>query len=361
MKKIVLTLIVMVTLCIHSATLEEARQVIREYLDESAEGKYRDSHHQSSSKQYQQALSAWRAIDRDLKMSVYLGMIKENDDDLVFVCRMLGLCSRDDGRDFTSYGNQEALDWARKVLRSEEAFNKGTAVGYLLRKGDARDVDIIGGDVGYLIDDAEIFDAIGDNAELLDIIRRNPEFLDMVKREKNYDTFYNDCKTLLAMRVAGTNIINYVQYPGGFWERGWYCCIPSVTNTGPQGLYVENILRQYWENMEAETFTFEDGSRPFSFKDRSKIPAEIQTLVVWFDDDGNPVCNVDLAKYGLTMPEIDLPQNVRDEILRRARSNVATASLPSADDTPPNRLWLYTALLAILCATAALWLIRKKR
>jgi len=100
--------------------------------------------------------------------------------------------------------------------------------------------------------------------------------------------------------------------------------------------------------------------------------------VVWFDEDGNPVCNVDLAKYGLTMPEIDLPQNVKDEILRRARPNVeevpltgsespsrdvSTAETPCATEQspPPSRPWLYAVILSALCAGVALWLIRKKR
>ncbi|MCL1921522.1 MAG: hypothetical protein FWG50_10700 [Kiritimatiellaeota bacterium] len=48
-------------------------------------------------------------------------------------------------------------------------------------------------------------------------------------------------------------------------------------------------------------------------------------MVVWFDEDGNPVCNVDLAKYGLAMPEIDLPQKVKDEIRRRSSGS---AGLP---------------------------------
>ena len=28
---------------------------------------------------------------------------------------------------------------------------------------------------------------------------------------------------------------------------------------------------------------------------------------MWFDNDGNPVYNVDLEKYGLTMPKLDVP------------------------------------------------------
>ncbi|MCL1922185.1 MAG: hypothetical protein FWG50_14120 [Kiritimatiellaeota bacterium] len=41
--------------------------------------------------------------------------------------------------------------------------------------------------------------------------------------------------------------------------------------------------------------------------------------------NANPVCNVDLAKYGLAMPEIDLPPNVKDEIRRRSSGS---AGLP---------------------------------
>jgi len=73
------------------------------------------------------------------------------------------------------------------------------------------------------------------------------------------------------------------------------------------------------------------------------------------------------------MPDIDLPQKVKDGILRRARPNVATASLPSAEDeaqrleavatidTPPNRLWLYALILSVLCVGTLLWFIRRKK
>jgi len=113
-------------------------------------------------------------------------------------------------------------------------------------------------------------------------------------------------------------------------------------------------------------------------KDTSQIPDELLTMVVWFDEDGNPVCNVDLTKYGLTMPEIGLPQNVKDEILRRARPNAetvpltdstphshgaSTADTPCAtEQSPPSsRPWLYAAILSVLCAGAVLWCLRKKR
>ena len=37
----------------------------------------------------------------------------------------------------------------------------------------------------------------------------------------------------------------------------------------------------------------------------ANLPPELLTMVVSFDGDGNPVCNVDLAEYGLSMPVIE--------------------------------------------------------
>ena len=223
-------------------------------------------------------------------------MLAERFDDSEIVNTVMWRFRVLDGFNYASYGNQEALDWARKVVRSEDSrFNTYPAREYLMRKGDERDFGTIGYGFG----------------------------------------------TVLAKRVEGTNVVNYHPFLNPI-EPHWFGCIPSVTNTGPQGLYVEKILHQYWDNMETET----EGS--YSFKDESKIPPELITMVVWFDDDGNPVCNVDLAKYGLTMPEIDLPQDVRDEILRRVKGR-AQASSPSRETDPPKkRLWLYLGILAVL-------------
>jgi len=316
MRKIVLAMIGMMTLCVHSAELEEAKRLVREYVEQLAE---LDKQPTVDFFYYVGFLEKLAAFDRDVQMSVYLDMLEENPDDPATINLAMFRFNIADRGNYTPYRNQKALDWVRKVLKSEdERFDKKWAGTYLLGKGDAGDLDIIG-----------------------------DEF-----RER------------LAMRVAGTNLINYSQN-----NFSWYGCFLSVTNTGYQGLYVQEILRQVWENLEEETHSTTAGF-PRHFKDKSKIPDELITMVVWFDDDGNPVCNVDLEKYGLTMPEIDLPQNVRDEILRRARPNVATASLPLTEDevqrleavaTKPNRLWLYTAILAILCATVALWLIRKRK
>ena len=239
-----------------------------------------------------------------------------------------------DGHNIASYGNPEALDWARRVMKekpTDQGFDRRSARNYLVVKGDERDLGLIAS---------------------------------------------REWRERLSMRVAGTNLINFFRPPNTTGGSSWYSCLPSVTNTGPQALYVQEILRQFWETIEIEVNERVDPT--YRFRDISKIPDELLTIVVWFDEDGNPVCNVDLEKYGLTMPEIDLPQNVKDEILRRARQNVETPSLTDnaspPDDTstaetpcatepshPPNRLWLYLGILATLCAGVALWRIRKKK
>jgi len=73
------------------------------------------------------------------------------------------------------------------------------------------------------------------------------------------------------------------------------------------------------------------------------------------------------------MPEIDLPQNVKDEILRRTRLNAAAEPLPLSEDdaqrpeaaavmgNPSDRLWIYAGVISVLCVGAVLWCLRKKR
>ena len=221
MKRILMAVINATTLCIHSTAQEEASPV------ETVEA--------------------------------YCKILAENFDasDLQQVNLAIQRICELDGWNSMLQGNQEALDWARKVLRKEE---QRFASWYLMMKGDARDLDIISSDNNY--------------------------------RDK------------LATRVAGTNLVDYhTQSPHKYMD--WFECFPSVTNTGPQGLYVQAILRQFWETLEIETHIIDGKS--YSFRDRRKIPDELLTMVVWFDDDGNPVCNVDLEKYGLTMPILDVP------------------------------------------------------
>jgi len=348
MKKLVLAMIGVVALCVHSATLEETKRLVREYVDELDDHeKYKDFHQRLSSARYQQVLSDLNAIDRDIRLSAYLDMLAEKPGDPATMNRMMIWLVKIDVLDLASCGTPETLELARKMLQSDDTrLNPYDAGQYLMFKGDARDLGIIRGDEK--------------------ILASFPE------KKKDFDVFAGDFKETLAMRVAGTNVINYTPIPK-LVDAFWINCIPSVTNTGPQGLYVQEILRQYWEKMEVEERVVKWSPHPRPFRDKAKIPPEIMTLVVWFDEDGNPVCNVDLAKHGLTMPEIDLPQNVKDEILRRTRLNAAAEPLPLSEDdaqrpeaavvmgNPSDRLWIYAGVISVLCAGAVLWCLRKKR
>ena len=250
------------------------------------------------------------AAAREPSIEELCKILEEKFDDPGAVDFIMGRFCFLDGRDLTSYGNQEALGWARKVVSSgDKRFNMHPAREYLMRKGGAGDLDIIGSS-GF--------------------------------------------GSVLAKRVAGVNVINYHPFLT-FHEPHWLGCIPSVTNTGPQGGYVADILRQYWENMEAETRVLGDGI-PRPFKDKSKIPHELQTLVVWFDDDGNPVCNVDLAKHGLTMPEIDVPNRPKG----KEKLGIRNEELGMGDEkSATRRLGPYALILP--AALAALLLVRRRR
>ena len=280
MKRMLVILLCAVAQGLHASPPEEVRRIIREAVEVRG-----DPGTLENMERWKRLVPELKAFDRDDKWSVlsaYCEILSERFNDLnprQLEHIMLSFSSLD-GSDLTSYGNQEALDCARRIVR-EQVKGAGSAYGYLSRKGDARDLDILTG------------------------TRRDD----------------------LAARVAGTNLV----FTDPSLDHLWRSCVPSVTNTGPQGAYVSAILKQFWNTLEVEYHSWEDGRR-YPYRDKSKIPDELLTMVVWFDEDGNPVCNVDLSKYGLTMPEIDLPQNVRDEILRRARPEMATASLPSEDE-----------------------------
>jgi len=293
-----------------------------------------------------------------------------------------------DCRNLASEGEKESLEWVRKYLERypPEAVEAATrddrtglgsiesgrasALEYLAVKGDGRYIGI----VSQYASDA--------------------------------------LASLLKMRVAGINVFDYDAVPG----LGKPKFFPSVMNTGPQAVYVREILYRCWEE---------------AGRDSSKIPQELLTMTVSFGEDNNPICSVDLAKYGLSMPIItprphrnrfnywnegtpwdkpakmtvefpDLTEPVETTPYMDRKSpdwkglyvhvkkntpppndeqppaNVTTASLtdnaPPLRDTstaetpyateqspPPSRPWLYVGILALLCAGGVFWLIRKKR
>ena len=213
-----------------------------------------------------------------------------------------------DGGDKASYGNPEALYWVRRVVREKYSGIAGSSTAwYLTMKGDAQDIELL----------------------------RSSQ------------------KTILEARVAGMNVVKVDDH---FSFLHIYL---SVTNTGPQGVYVSEILRQCWGNLQKK---YNEGD-PHSFRDTSKIPAELLTMVVSFDAGGNPVCNVDLAKYGLTMPVLDVPVKLQ----------AGGAAAPSLGGTPEgglqhsvpprepgSRLWIPAALAALTLLIGVLYARRKK-
>jgi len=199
-------------------------------------------------------------------------------------------------------GHPQALYWARRVAK-EKPDEYGWAQEYLTRKGDARDLDL----------------------------------LSRYRRE------------MLQARVAGTNVLHDSLIHG---DSPFF--IPSVTNTGPQGVYAEAIFEQYWKNMEGVTRTVNGKSA--THKSRSQIPPELLTIAVWFDADGNPVCNVDLAKYGLTMPELDVPNHPKG----KEKLGIRKEELGMGDEkSATRRLGPYALILP--AALAALLLVRRRR
>ena len=66
----------------------------------------------------------------------------------------------------------------------------------------------------------------------------------------------------------------------------------SFANTGPQAVYFWEILKKMLEVSGSGLYWGGDLGDP------------IKTMVVSFDEDDNPVCNVDLAKLGISMPVI---------------------------------------------------------
>ena len=173
-----------------------------------------------------------------------------------------------DAPNLASEGDREALDWVRKCIerfypQRESLVFKHETIGhnvngawaqiftYLAIKGDGRDIALV-------------------------------------------SQYGNDeLNALLKMRVAGVNAFDYdsSNLATTFINQLFQMCtfFPSVANTGPQAVYVREILYRYWE---------EHG------RDSSTMPQELLTMVVSFDEDGNLVCSVDLAKYGLSMPII---------------------------------------------------------
>jgi len=205
-------------------------------------------------------------VDRVRELNGLYGQLEANIGDFGWATSCVMTFAQSDGMNLASEGLKEALEWTRKYValyppKETEAYGSDEGIypnfavkrkqifAYLAFKGDARDLEVV-----------KQF-----NSEILG--------------------------ALLEQRVTGVNVFGYDAEklkPLMFvWRQQTF--FPSVANTGPQAVYVREILYRYWEGVE---------------RDASKIPDELRRMVVSFDKDGNPVCNVDLAKYGLSMPVI---------------------------------------------------------
>ena len=183
--------------------------------------------------------------------------------------------ARTDAMNLASEGLKEALEWTRKYValyppKETETYDR--EVEHFLYEELIRQQ-------GFDVKRRQIFAYLAFKGDARD--------LEVVKR---FDS--GTLGALLERRVAGENVFGYDAdklKPLGFLGLP-KTFFPSVANTGPQAVYVREILYRYWEEND---------------RDASKIPQELLTMVVSFDANRNPVCSVDLAKYGLSMPAIE--------------------------------------------------------
>ena len=275
-------------------------------------------------------------------------VLEENIEDGLFVGKLVGrLCGI--AYNPTIEGDSEVLKIMRRVIdvyndAPPYAYETSGAREYLKRKGDASD------------------------------LARLP----------------NDA--VLKARVGGINVMsgdtifNFRGSDGQSMSNIYIDFIPSVINVGTQALYVHEILKRYWEILGNIPNEFPPTER-HTYLERSKqafleMPEELLAIVVSFDADGTPVCNVDLTKYGLSMPiitpkpekeqyratapwynntvvfphETENAQPPATDATAPAPDSAPEAKRPDKTETPPppspNLTWLYLAIgiLAIICA-----------
>ena len=199
----------------------------------------------------------FRNLGNDVKLAAYCEVLSTNMDKLETVKHIIGQFYSLDGRDILSCGHPEALRLTREVV-SRGGDVPGHAWAYLIVKGNRGDADLLEKASDQPPKDWQL--------ELVDALRK--------RAEENF------------VRGERTDIL-----------QGEDSIIPSVANTGPQGVYVYHILRKAWG---VEEYLIRDTPGiPYP-----KFPEELLKMEVTFDEDGLPVSSVDLSKYGLSMPVI---------------------------------------------------------
>ena len=281
-----------------------------------------------------------------------------------------------DGLDTFTPGDPHLLASTRGILprlldhnkrHETEALSRG--LRYLAKKGDARDVPLF---EKYLADPV--------------FLRCQSEFSGDDRGEQ-FDLFYYLAfpYRILQHRAMGTNIVRgtfdeklypnvdpLVPAEGNSYSTNALRFIPSVANTGPQAAYVyaamEQALHKVWaqntvkrtEGATVERSGSQEGS-PYGML-MGNAP-ELLTMRVWFDADGEAVCDVDLVKHGIFVPGLrvadsnTLPPSPQKPPLSPAAADTAghAAILP-----PSQRLTIPLAFAAgVLAALGALAALRK--
>lgn len=157
---------------------------------------------------------------------------------------------------------------------------------------------------------------------------------------------------VLQGRVAGTNMLTFMQARYHNWSTNEPPFLPSVANTGPQAVYVYDLLKQALAK----------------YGDATNIPPELVTMRVSFGADGSPVCNVDLAKYGLVLPDFDPPYASAPSFLSTNTNAPAATTMPPPAAVPEkveppsrSRFVCPLAVAAGVFAALFLWYSLRKR
>ena len=268
-----------------------------------------------------------------------------------------------DGRNVLAQGDPHLLASVRGILprllshdKRHETRTLTRGIFYLAKKGDSRDFPLF---ETYLADP---------------VFRQRQSEMSRDDQGEQRDLFawLSIPYKILQHRVAGTNIVmgafdrklypyfnislEYDEYSHSTNDLRF---IPSVANTGPQAAYVYEAFEQahaLGRRLGCDT--------PYSSV--TNIAPELLTMRVWFDADGNAVCDVDLAKYGISVPELSMATNAPPPLeppptAVTSGTNAATPAEPSA--APAARscpVGLAAAVAGILAALILLAVLRRK-
>ena len=288
-----------------------------------------------------------------------------------------------EGRDVLSPGDPHLLASTRGILARlldyDGRYDKFNTVFrgfvYLAKRGDARDIPLF-------------------EKYQKDPLRRqlDSKLIPLTPEQKELRALRQAMSYLILQhRVAGTNIVlggtfdwsaypyhSAFQLPRDMYSTNDLHFIPSVANTGPQAAYVYAALEQAVKKALAqETVNLMEGTeieRDDSYDDSpyamiTNIAPELLTMRVWFDADGEAVCDVDLAKYGIFVPGLRVagssppasPPQGQPPSPAIAAISGADVTEPATAPPPRSRLAIPLAFgVGILIALGVLAALRKK-